>query len=263
MYQSLYVSHPSPVHTLDPRTKLLSLLGLAGLPFVFNHPAYVAVIGAGVVAIAAIGDALPNIVRFRNAYLLVFVVNFVLWQLTIEGSTTLFEVGPITVTRESVLYGLGASLRFVVVLMAGTLFVSCTSTEDVTVGLVRLRLPFTIAFVVSTALRLVPAFVTATATVLEAQTARGFAAASRNPVRRVRQLLPVAVPLTVYALRHASMMSLAMEARGFTVRSPRTSYRRPTMTRRDVLVLTGLALVLVGTVCLRLAGYGVALPGRL
>ncbi|MEU5551906.1 energy-coupling factor transporter transmembrane component T [Micromonospora sp. NPDC047793] len=263
VYKSLYLHRASPVHALDPRAKLLGLLALAGLPFAFNDPRYVAVVGLIVLGLSAVAGCLGNLRRFRNVYLLVFVVNVVLWQFTIDGATTLFVLGPVSVTREALLYGIAAALRFVVVLMVGTLFVSCTSTEDVTVGLVHLRLPYTVAFVVSTTLRLVPAFVTATGTVIEAQTARGFVADSRNPVRRVRQLLPVVVPLIVYALRHGSMMSLAMEARGFTVRGDRTSYRTPVMTARDVAVLGGLAIILAGAIHLRLSGYGVVLPGRL
>jgi energy-coupling factor transport system permease protein len=263
LYQSLYLPRNTPVHTLDPRVKIVGLVVLSALPFVFNNPAYTAVIVGMVLLVTILGRCLGQVFRFRRLYLLFFVITVVVWQFYITGAEVLLSVGPVHLSRESLLYGLAAGLRFVVVLMVGMLFVSCTTTEELTVGLTALRLPFTVAFVVSTTARLVPTFVSAAGLVLEAQAARGFTADSRNPFRRARQLLPVTVPLIMYALRHASLMSLAIEARGFSTGARRTRYAEPTLTRRDVIVLFGLLLALAGALALRFTGHGAVLPHRI
>ena len=88
-------------------------------------------------------------------------------------------------------------------------------------------------------------------------------ARSRNPLVRFRQLLPVLVPLLMYALRHAGQMSVALEARGFSLHRPRTSYLSPRFTPWDGLVLVVLAVVFAGCLALRLQGHGTVFPDRI
>jgi energy-coupling factor transporter transmembrane protein EcfT len=262
VFQDLYLDQRSPVHGLDPRAKIIGAVVLSGLPFVFNDPVYVGSVGVAVVSLAAVGGCLRNLFRFRYLYLLFFTVNFLLWQAYVSGGETLVRLGPIHLTHDGLLYGLAAATRFDIVLVVGVLFVSCTKPEDLTVGLIKLRLPYPVAFVVSTTVRLVPTFVGAAGTMIEAQTARGLRVDSRNPIKRARQLLPVAIPLIMYAMRHASLMSLALEARGFSPSAPRTSYANPILTRSDLAVLVILLATLTGCLVLRFAGYGAVIPGR-
>jgi len=263
VFRSPFRPLDTPVHRLDPRTKLVSLLLLSGIVFCFNQPGYVVVLALAMVAVAAAARCLDIVVRLRRVLVVLFVVNVLLWQLTAGGTTTLTRLGPMRLTVEGLAYGVGASLRFVVILVVSVVFVSCTSTEDVSVGLSRLRVPFPVAFVVSTAMRLMPTFVTAARAVVEAQAARGLSARSRNPLVRFRQLLPVLVPLLMYALRHAGQMSVALEARGFSLHRPRTSYLSPRFTPWDGLVLVVLAVVFAGCLALRLQGHGTVFPDRI
>lgn len=263
MHKSLYLHRDTVVHHLDPRAKLAGLLVLCTLPFLFNDPRYVTVVAAMVIAVATAAGCLSRLYSARHLYLLLFVVNFVLWQLSLPGHDVLARLGPVTVTWESVLYGLAAALRFIVVMMVGLLFVSCTSSEEITVALTALRLPYTTALVVSMAARLVPMFIATAGVILQAQAARGFATSGRNPVGRVRHTVPVIIPLILYALRHASLMSLAIEARGFTPGAPRTSAADPHLGGRDVVTLVALAVVLAACVAARMAGLGVIVSGRI
>jgi energy-coupling factor transport system permease protein len=262
VYRSLYLNLRTPIHDRDPRTKILGSLVLSALPFVFNDPRYVAVIAAIVLGLSVLGGSTRNLVRLRYVYLLFFVVTFALWQVYITTGATVVRLGPVRLTHDGLLYGLAAALRFIVVMMVGALFVSCTTTEDLTVGLLKLRLPYPVAFVISTTVRLVPTFIGAAGMMVEAQTARGMRVDSRNPVKRARQLLPVTIPLIMFALRHASLMSLALEARGFSPVARRTSYSDPLLRGLDVAVLVALAVGLAGSLALRLTGHGAVLPDR-
>jgi energy-coupling factor transporter transmembrane protein EcfT len=58
-------------------------------------------------------------------------------------------------------------------------------------------------------------------------------------------------------------MAMALEARGFGGRGARTSYRQLRMSRAEWVVITALAALACGAVALRIAGYGVLVPGRL
>jgi energy-coupling factor transport system permease protein len=263
VFQALYLDLRSPIHRLDPRVKILGLVLLSALPFVFNHPAYTATVAALVVGVGILGGTGGNLLRFRYLYLLFFCVNFLLWQLQLSGTGDVAQLGPIHLSEQGLMYGLAVAIRSITVLLIGVIFVSCTQTEDLTIGLTKLRLPYAAAFVISMAVRLVPTFVAAVAGIMEAQTARGFTVDSRNPVKRLRQVIPILIPLIMYALRHASLMSLALEARGFTPRARRTAYAEPVFARTDMITLAALILLLTGCLLLRFTGHGTVLPGRI
>lgn len=263
MFHNLYIDRPTLVHSLDPRAKIICMLLLSLLPFVFNDPAYTGSILLLVLLLAAAGQCLPNIARFRYFFALIFCVNAILWQFYVRGSTVLLVAGPLHVTRQGLLYGVAVGIRFVTVLMMSLIFVSCTRTEDLTVGLAKLGLPQVAALVVAMTIRLIPTFVSAASMMMEAQVARGLNIATRNPVKRVRHAIPVTVPLLMYALRHASLMSLALEARGYSPQVRRTSYADLVMRPRDVVVLTGLTVGFGACLWLRVTGHGVVVPGRI
>lgn len=263
MFQALYLDLRSPVHRIDPRVKILGLVLLSALPFVFNHPAYTAAVAVLIIGIGVLGGTGGNLLRFRYLYLLFFCVNFLLWQVQLSGTGEAIRFGPLQLYEQALRYGLAVAIRSITVLLVGVIFVSCVQTEELAIGLTKLRLPYSAAFVISMAVRLVPTFVAAVGGIMEAQTARGLTVNSRNPVKRLRQVFPILIPLVMYALRHASLMSLALEARGFTPRARRTSYADPVFTWRDAIVLGGLVLLLTGCLALRFTGHGAVLPDRI
>ena len=83
-------------------------------------------------------------------------------------------------------------------------------------------MPYPAAFALSTALRLVPTFVGAGATIIQAQRSRGLDLDRGDLFRRVGHFIPQAVPLLIYALRYTNFLAMALECRGFdpVVRGP-------------------------------------------
>ncbi|HYD48017.1 MAG TPA: energy-coupling factor transporter transmembrane component T, partial [Terriglobales bacterium] len=71
-----------------------------------------------------------------------------------------------------------------------------------------------------------PVFVDSALTVIQAQRSRGFAFERGNLLERGRRYVPVIVPVFIGALRRADGMAMALEARGFQRRTPRSSYGR-------------------------------------
>ena len=67
----------------------------------------------------------------------------------------------------------------------GLIFLSTTRNEELTNGLIRMGCPYPIAFALSTALRLVPTFAGAGATIIQAQVSRGLDLESGNIFSRV------------------------------------------------------------------------------
>ncbi|MFD9317586.1 energy-coupling factor transporter transmembrane component T family protein [Streptomyces sp. NPDC060053] len=251
------------VHGLDPRTKLICFLVLTLAPLALNDPLYVLGVGVVVLGIAWLAGCTDTLVRLWRVYLLLIGVNTVLWQLYSPGTTTLVAWGPVEITREGLLFGFAASLRFALVLMIGTIFVSCVSTEEISVGLVHLKVPYVIAFLFAMALRLLPTFITTGQIISEAQRARGFEATSQNPLRRLTQVFPLIIPVTMYGLRQAAKMSLSLEARGFRPGARRSSLVRLSFTRADALAFATVLSLVALCLAMRFNGYGAVIQDRI
>ena len=76
-------------------------------------------------------------------------------------------------------------------------------------------MPYKLGFTMTLAFRLVPVFLDAAVTVVQAQRCRGFNFDEGNLVQRARRYVPVIVPVFMGALRRADGMAMALEARGF------------------------------------------------
>jgi energy-coupling factor transport system permease protein len=260
----LYLDRGTWVHYLDPRTKILGVLITFILCLCFNHPLYMGAISLGVMLIALSAKALLNFWRLRFILVLLIVFSTVLWPFFAKGPTPLWSWGPLEVSRESLLYGIAMGLRLATFVATGLIFLSTTRNEELTYGLIRLRLPYPIAFALSTALRLVPTFAGAGATIIQAQVSRGLDLESGTIFSRIGKFIPQAVPLFIYAIRHTNVLAMALESKGFNPQSPRTFYYEPQMRRADYIVLILLGIILVALLTIRLGlGLGAIMPGRL
>ncbi len=260
----LYSEAETRIHRLDPRTKMASLMFLFALALLFNHPLYSAGVGLLVGLGFSVAKAWIGLWRFRWLLGLLFVFSCIIWPLTLKGFPVWWSAGPFQISREALGYGLAMGIRLVTFVSTGILFLSVTRNEEITQGLIRIKVPYPVAFALSTALRLVPTFVGAGATIIQAQRSRGLDLEKGNIFRRVGQFIPQAVPLLIYALRYTNFLAMALECRGFDPGCPRTWYRELKLGPSDYGVLAG-GLFLIGLgVFVRLGlSLGAVIPQRL
>jgi energy-coupling factor transport system permease protein len=264
MNVSLFQDTDSWLHRLDPRAKMIGTLILFAITLSFNHPLFVACITAVMLAVAVSARALPTLWKLRYILILLVVFSSVLWPFFSEGPTPLWSWKFLKVSRESFLFGIAMGLRLATFVIASLLLLATTRNEDMTNGLIKMKLPYPVAFALSTALRLVPTFAGAGATIVEAQVSRGLDLESRNPFTRFGKLIPLAVPMFISAIRYTNFLAMALESKGFTPDSARTLYYEPVMRRNDWMVLAFLSAFLAVFLYLRLAlGVGVIMPGRM
>jgi len=260
----LYLDKETWIHRLDPRTKLISAVILFGICLCFNHPVYLAVISAGIFFLGLWARALSNFWKLRYILLLLILFSSILWPFFVSGPTRWWGWGPFAISRESAFYGLAMGLRLSTFVGIGLIFLSTTRNEELTNGLIRLGVPYPLAFALSTALRLVPTFVGAGATIIQAQVSRGLDLESGNIFRRIGKFIPQAVPLFIYAIHHTNYLAMALESKGFDPKAKRTFYYEPKMQRIDFMVLGFFVLLLFVLLYMRLGlGLGVIIKGRL
>lgn len=248
----LYVDRDTPLHRLDPRSKMGLLASLFVLAFVFDHPLYVAAVLGLVAAVAAVAQAQTNVIKALPPLALIAVVTVILFALTGSGTTTVFW----TVTTEGVQDGITAALRLVALILSGLVFLSVTTNEEVAIGLVKVGFPYRFSFSISTALRLVPTIIGTAVTIVQAQRSRGHDIDSGHLVERLKKFAPIIIPVFVSTLRSTQVFAMALESKGFGAERQRTYLQDPRFTRGDVVVWVGLTLVLVASIVARSMGHG-------
>jgi energy-coupling factor transport system permease protein len=113
-------------------------------------------------------------------------------------------------------------------------FFMTTSPDDLglaidKVGLIRwlsrrwLGYPNALSFTFTTAVRLVPTMAVDAQTVVDAQRSRGLELDKGNLLKRVRNYIPILIPLLLIAIRRSLELAEALEARGFPGKEGRTS----------------------------------------
>jgi energy-coupling factor transport system permease protein len=248
----LYLDRDTWVHRLDPRTKMLLLVGTFVFTVLFLDPLYQVVVLGIVVAFGAAARALINLKRIWFILLMVGVMSVILWTIFASGETPLF----LFVEREALLYGIGIALRIDITIIAGMIFLSTTRNEEIAGGLVKLGIPYRFAFAVSTALRLVPTVASTGSTIGQAQRSRGLDLDSGSFFERVRKYIPLLVPVFVSTIRSTSVFSMALESKGFGASPKRTYFLRLAMGRTDALTLLVFAAILAAAITLRVLGFG-------
>ena len=229
----LYLDRISPVHRLDPRTKIFLLLGSFVAAVLFFKPAPLLALLVVLLAYGLLGKVLGNLRRIWVLLGSIAVVSIASWSIFAGGPTPLLW----RITWEGLQFGLAAAIKIDAMIIAGLVFLSTTKTEEIILGLIRLRVPYQAAFAFSLAIRMVPTIIGTAVTVTEAQRSRGLDLTSGGPLTRMRNYIPLLVPIFLHTLRNTDQLAKALESRGFGARRERTSYLQIGFHAGDVLAL--------------------------
>jgi energy-coupling factor transport system permease protein len=221
----------SPLHRLDPLTKLVGLLAVSLLAF-GAYIAWVQIVVCAAVLAAAIGLAWIGPAEiWRGTWPFVFAcISFFLIQaVTLPGTHEAFRLLGRPVYAESADYALASALRIYTILLASLVFVRCTDPRALAIAVVvQLRVPYRIGYAFFIALRIVPTLEEEIKIIRAAQMVRGVAR-GRGVAGRIRDARRYAMPLLVGSLRRASMMVMSMESRAFGAYPDRTFVEVPRM----------------------------------
>lgn len=247
------VRRPSAVEALHPLTKLTLMLAavLAGasLPTI---PAVLSVFALLLVPLAVAGRSLGPFLRTCLRLLAPFFISLVLIQgFFTPGPTVLLRLGPFRYTLEGLRVALLFSSRLLVGLGAATLLMLVTRPDALMRGLVERGLPNQIAYIVVTALQIVPTFQARAHSILDAQRSRGLETEGGIGLR-LRALAPLVGPLILSSLMQIEERAIALEARAFGRTGRRTSLVRLHDTRAQAVLRWALLAAALALVAARL-----------
>jgi energy-coupling factor transport system permease protein len=243
-----YIPRDSPVHRLDPRTKIAAVTLMMVAIFVvrdFFGYALLALFLLGVVLAARI--PLGYMLRALRPILFLLILTVVLnvFFSGIQGGTVLVRLGPAVVTKEALLRAMFVGARLIGLVLVTSLLTYTTSPVELTDGLERLLRPFRrigvpaheLAMMMTIALRFIPTLLQETEKIMKAQMARGAEFDRGGILRRARAMVPILVPLFVSAFRRADELALAMEARCYRGGEGRTRLRQLRFAPRDAVAV--------------------------
>ena len=256
-----FVPGDSPVHRLDPRTKILAMIAYIVLVFlvrampVFAVPLLFvlgALLASGVPARYALSSLRP--MRWLIAFM--FLINLFFTQ----GERVLFSWWIVRVTAEGVRQAVFISLRLILLVAGTSLLTLTTSPIALTDGLERLLKPLKrirfpaheLAMMMSIALRFIPTLLEETERIRKAQMARGADFETGGLLARARAMVPLLVPLFVSAFRRADELAMAMESRCYHGGEGRTRMHELHYARRDLLAALLIALLLAAVPVIQL-----------
>lgn len=239
----LYLDRGTWVHRLHPVVRLFAMVALFIAAFVVERPMAQVPLLLLLVPVAAHTGALRNLYRLRVLFLLIFVMTFLIWTFFYgpDGAPPLARIGSLEISRTAPWFALGMAVKLVIILGSGIVFLSVTRIEEFAYALTRLGVPYKLGFTFSLAFRLVPVFLDAAGTVVQAQRCRGLDFDRGGLAQRLRRYIPVIVPVFMTALRRADNMAMALEARGFQSGRPRTTLVRHPFGAVDAAALICLA----------------------
>jgi energy-coupling factor transport system permease protein len=133
-----------------------------------------------------------------------------------------------------------------------SLFFLTVHPDELSQALIQMRVKFEFAFAMSMAMRYVPTLAHEAYAIMDAQKARGVELDKGNPLVRIRNIVPIIVPLIIVSIRRALSIAESMESRGFGASDTRTYLVKLRFRKRDWAVVLVSLIVLVFSIYIRL-----------
>lgn len=239
-----YIPGTSLLHRLNPVTKLALAAGIILATFLGDtYPLLIALLVL-TFALGAYAHAAGGLVSLSKLMVPLSLIMLVLQTAFIRTGDPVF----LWVTTDGLVTGTKAALRLLGVALPLILMLTVTKLNDLANAVVEvLHVPYRYAFTFTTALRFVPVFSQEMNAIMEAQTARGVEYDTKNPIKKIKLMLPLCVPLLVSSVGKTDATALAAEQRGFYLRSRESSYKRYPLVGIDFGALAvAVALIVCG-----------------
>ena len=246
------------LHRLDPRTKILFVIGYIVALFLAKSWASYALMGVVLIVALVLSRIRVKTILSGLKPILIIILFTGILNLFFTSGEPVVQFWVLTITREGIRAAVTMVLR-IVMLITGTLLLTYTTSPlSLTDGLESLLKPLKkikvpvheLAMMMSIALRFIPTLIDETDKIMSAQTARGAEFDTGTLTQRAKALIPLLVPLFISAFRRADELAVAMESRCYHGDSGRTRMKVLTMAGRDWGTLVYEAAMIVGVVLL-------------
>ena len=253
-----YIYGTSPVHRLDPRFKLLAVIGFIVLLFICKNFWSIGLLSLFCAFLYYLaGIPVKMILKSLKPVIPIILLTSILNMFFVDGDP-LFSFWKVTVTVQGLRYALVISVRIIILIASSSLLTYTTSPIELTNALESLLKPLTkinfpvheLSMMMSIALRFIPTIISETDRIMSAQKSRGADLDSGNFIQRIKALLPILVPLFVSAFKRADELALAMECRCYNGGEGRTRLKQLKFKLIDIAGTAVIAVIAAAVIIL-------------
>ena len=220
------------IYRMDSRTKIVVLASTAVMSVLLDSPQTLFLILGGTLCLHFV--ARSTLAQWR--VLLLFLL-FSMWGTMVsqalfynqEPRTEIFCLitpqtpllgnltGGLYLYKEGLLYGAIQAIRAGITLSVGLLMCWNTDISRLMRVMVHWRMPYEVAFMLTTSIRFIPVVFSEATIVLTAQRLKGFSPAKNcSPIRFMRTAFQTLLPIIARIIRRTELLALSVECRGFS-----------------------------------------------
>jgi len=234
----------SPIHNLDPRIKFIYVCAIFAVAIIF-------------------GELLPLITLFLMQIPFVLLAGVKRqWLRSMRGAVFLATIIFLTnfivaflggrEIAQSLENAAAMTMRFIVLVESFSVFFLTTSPDHLGLALEQTHIPYEFCFAFTTAVRFVPVLAEEAQTIMDAQKARGLELERGNFLKRIRNYIPILIPLIISAIRRSLELAEAMESRAWGATKNRTNLYVLKIHRSDFVLVAITAGILATAIYVRL-----------
>mgnify|MGYP001421811448 FL=1 len=252
-----YYPADSVIHKLDPRVKLFATMIYIISLFCFKGIAALLVATVFLIAVIRVSKVPFHFMVKGLKTIMVLMIITALFNLFLTPGEPLVTFWIFKITAEGIKSAALMTIRLIYLILGTSIMTLTTTPNQLTDGLEKALMPLSkigipvhaIAMMMSIALRFIPILIEETDKIMKAQMARGADFENGNLIQKVKNMIPLLVPLFVSAFRRADDLAMAMEARCYNGGEGRTKMKPLRYMKRDhlayVIVFAYFVVILV------------------
>jgi len=226
---------------MDPRAKFLYVCVLFAVTVMFNQLIPLFILFFIQIPFVILARVEKEWLRSMKGSALFAVIIFIM------NLISLYLYGAYASLASILERSLAMTVRFIVLVESFSVFFLTTSPDLLGLALEQSRVPYELCFAFTTAVRFVPVLAEEAQTIMDAQKARGLELERGNFLKRVRNYIPILIPLIVSAIRRSLELAEAMESRAWGANPKRTNLYVLKMKFGDfVLIVLSITLLAIG-----------------
>ena len=257
------------LHKLDVRTKLFGFLAITIIAFIFLSPVinfFLVLISLLMLIWAKAPIKRLNLVI--KPLIPIFIIMLVITGFTYSPSAfesefnrnilfyLLPDMGaPFTVGGFQL--GLTLVMRILTMVLASSVITFTTQIEDILQLFKKMKMPYQLAFVITTGIRFIPTMQKKAEMIQEAQITRGAEIGTGGMIKRIKSFIPILIPMIVNSLRMSDNLAVVMLNRGFGAMKTSTDLEEIKMTTKDYVISIIIMIILVSAIWARNKNVGV------
>ena len=264
MMNYTFISKDTLYHRLNPLCKIAWSVAVVVVALVFDNPVYLALLFLTTVLIAVYARIFREWASYMK-YSIWFCMLIILINplFSYHGTHVIYEfpfkipvMGSPKITLEALAYGGGMALRLLTIISAFAVLTYTVNPDDMLNSLTRIKPFYRSVYVTSLAARFMPTLVRDSDTITEVQMSRGLEINSGNILKKIRNRIPIVIPLLSNSLDRAIQVSEAMESRAFGCSKKRTFYKDSILSKVEFSIITLTISSVLMIAYIKSAGFG-------